>query len=167
MDGTAADGGRSGAGGAARGEVEGAGSRCFGRWGSMNHRASGRWRATGCDFVGGAGLPGGYAVVFDAAGGGSMPPGFRCGLDASAGRPMPPGGPGPQGDAGAAAADRTRVKRDYEYFVLFNDLDAAGDYIVTQHGAISTLHSRCACRITLSFVRLWDNRAIGNPRRPD
>ncbi len=50
------------------------------------------------------------------------------------------------------------VETDYEYYQLFNDLDAAGDYVVALYGAVSDVYLRDVnARFELSFVRLWDD----------
>ncbi len=49
------------------------------------------------------------------------------------------------------------VETDYEFFQLFNDLDAAGAYVVAAYAAVSEIYMRdTGGRIDLSFVRLWD-----------
>ncbi|MCW5775605.1 MAG: hypothetical protein KIS87_04050 [Phycisphaeraceae bacterium] len=51
------------------------------------------------------------------------------------------------------------IETDYEYFLLFGDLDAAAEYIVSLYGAISDVYLReMNLRFELTYVRLWDNR---------
>lgn len=50
------------------------------------------------------------------------------------------------------------VETDFEYFSLFNDLDAAATYLVQMYGAVSDIYIRDVdTRIELVFARLWDN----------
>lgn len=52
------------------------------------------------------------------------------------------------------------VETDYEFFQLFNDLDAASAYVVAAYAAVSEVYVRdTGARIDLSFVRLWDDPA--------
>ncbi|MCG8408990.1 MAG: M12 family metallo-peptidase [Phycisphaerales bacterium] len=50
------------------------------------------------------------------------------------------------------------VETDFEYFSLFNDLDAASAYLVELYAAVSDIYIRDVdTRIEVVFARLWDN----------
>ena len=50
------------------------------------------------------------------------------------------------------------VETDFEYFSLFGDLQAAGEYVVQTYAAISDIYIRDVnSRVDLAFVRLWDD----------
>src|SRR5262245_29389372 len=109
-------------------------------------------------------LHAGHVALFEVRPAGeSMPPGIAmCGLDTSGWTPPPPDGFGPRG---AAPIHRLRqiqmaIETDYEFFSLFNDLTAAGTYVVQLYGAISDIYIRDVnAEVMLSFVRLWDTPA--------
>lgn len=51
------------------------------------------------------------------------------------------------------------VDSDYDYYELFNDLDAAAAYVVTLYGAVADIFLRdLNARIELTYVRLWDDQ---------
>jgi hypothetical protein len=58
--------------------------------------------------------------------------------------------------AGLASVD-IAVETDFEFYQLFNDVDAAAAYIVTLYGAIADIYIRDVdTRLNIAFVRIWD-----------
>ncbi len=52
---------------------------------------------------------------------------------------------------------RMAIETDFEFYNLFGDVAAAGDYVVALVGAVSTIYLReWNTRVMLSFVRIWD-----------
>lgn len=70
-------------------------------------------------------------------------------------RPMDPAGLAP---ARYRRQLQLAIETDNEYYVLFNDLTAAGDYVVQLYGAVSDIYMRdLNTQVVLTFVRLWDD----------
>ena len=106
-------------------------------------------------------LAGGRLAVYESpVFGGSSLPVPMCGLShgLAGGLPAPRGGGGfPFGRPGPWQIELA-VETDYEFFQLFGDLNAAGDYVVQVYGAVSDIYVRdVGVRIDLAFVRLWDD----------
>ena len=65
------------------------------------------------------------------------------------------------GVAGASAPGLSSVdiavETDYEFYQLFNDIEAAAAYIITLYGAIADIYIRDVdTRLNLVFTRIWD-----------
>jgi hypothetical protein len=118
----------------------------------------------------------GELTIFRSTDAGGRPPdvplcGFES-IDQPTPPPLPPGGTGGTGETEGGAGTggpgldvslglrelQLAVETDYEMYSLFNDLDAAGEYVVALFAAVSDIYARdLNTYVTLSFVRLWDD----------
>jgi len=103
--------------------------------------------------------------VFPTLGAPTLPPGVPlCGVE-PAGEPPPPlprRGPrsAENGSILITALKHLElaVETDHEFFVLFDDADAAATYLVQLYGAVSDIYMRdLDLRVELVFARVWDH----------
>lgn len=125
-------------------------------------RGAGRYGITSMLDATGAPISDEIVVVPVHAAGGSLPPGVpTCGVERDTRPPQaPPQRPGVTDYPPTKGLRQLQlaVETDYEYFQLFNDLNAANAYVVQLYGAVSDIYVRDVnAHITLSFVRLWDD----------
>ncbi|GIK20421.1 MAG: hypothetical protein DYG93_04580 [Leptolyngbya sp. PLA2] len=109
---------------------------------------------------GGATRPGEVSVFAVRPGGTLLPPGVEfCRVVRHNQEPMPDTRSTPDQPSNLYRIIELAIETDYEYFLLFGDLDAAAEYVVTLYGAVSDIYLReMNLRFELTYVRLWDNR---------
>ncbi len=107
-------------------------------------------------------LPDGRLVVFPGKSGfsptSSMP--AWCGTDTSGWKPIAPPQGAPDGGLRIKGLQQLQlaVETDYEYYSRYNDLNAAGAYVVQLFAQVSDIYIRDVnCHVQLTFVRLWDD----------
>ncbi|MCL4742029.1 MAG: hypothetical protein KJZ54_07480 [Phycisphaerales bacterium] len=141
------------------------GSRVFIALGAT--AANGYVEATGERFGVSSRLPGGGATragevgVFAVRPGGTLlPPGVEfCRVVRHDEEPAPDTRGAPDQPTNLYRVIELAIETDYEYFLLFGDLEAAAEYIVMLYGAVSDVYLReMNARFELTYVRLWDNR---------
>lgn len=112
--------------------------------------------------VGGQSLPGTRVLVFPHDGSVPNPAPEPCGVDTASRPPADPSGSvAPvSGDSATRLGLRRielAVETDYEYYVLFNDVQAAADYAARVYAAVSDIYmEEVNTRVDLVFVRIWD-----------
>ncbi|MCH7872371.1 MAG: hypothetical protein IID33_11790, partial [Planctomycetes bacterium] len=110
--------------------------------------------------AGGAQLGAGMLTVFRAAGPAARPPGVpMCGVsDEPIGDP---GGGDTDGDLGPIKGLlhlELAIETDYEFYTLFNDLEAAAAYVTAMYAEVSAIYvSDVNTWMELTYVRLWDH----------
>jgi len=116
---------------------------------------------------GGVPLPGAQVLVFPHDGSVPSPGPELCGLQTEPhGEHGPPHHAQPLEPPSSSADSTARrdlrriemaIETDYEYYLLFNNVQAATDYVVRVYAAVSDIYlSELNTRVDLTFIRIWD-----------
>ncbi len=119
---------------------------------------SGRSYAISSKGRGGVNLPAGQLSVFRTTLGGTALDGVEvCRVVGEVGQTLAPGGGIDTDPVPGLRQLELAIETDYEYFSLFGDLTAAGEYVVQVYAVVSDIYMRTInTRVDLTFVRLWD-----------
>ena len=119
-------------------------------------RGEGRFRVSsrGAD---GEPLPPGSISMYEPFGPATAPPGVPlCGVTDTGGTRHSEGGVAGETDFSIKHLELA-VETDFEFYVLFRDLDDAAAYLVAMYGAVSDVYLRDVhTHVELVFARLWD-----------